>query len=138
VWLAAVSDRGDLSLRSTTGGRWGTTPISGRWSPYSSPSLAADTSGRMWLAAEEVGGEVVVRATEPHTTQWQSEIRLGQASETASTAVVPLPVAGVRVGALTSGGQQRWWTFGLPSTSMAGVTGARGGGFSASLQLRMP
>ena len=138
LWLAAVSDRGYLTLRSTTGGRWRTTPIDGRWSPYSSPSLAVDTSGRMWLAAEKTGGQVVVRATPPHSTQWKPAMTLGQASETAGTAVVPLPVAGGRIGARTDSGQQRWWTFGLSPTSMAGATGPHGGGYSASLRLRMP
>ena len=140
LWLAAVTSRGELSLRSTTGtGDWrAVASDDDRWSPYSSPALAADSAGRMWLAAEHLDGRVVVRATRPHTTQWQPGTALGFAAETASTAVAPLAVGGVRVGALTSGGQPRWWTVGLPRTSMAGAAGAHGGGFSASLQQRMP
>jgi surface antigen len=139
LWLAAVTSHGGLSVRSTTDGRWHSTSSGGDgWSPYSSPSLAADPSGRMWLAAERAGGQVVLRSTRAHETRWQPGTALGRASETASTAVVPLPVGGVRVGALTQDAQQRWWTVGLPRTSMAGLSGARGGGFSASLWLRMP
>ena len=120
-------------------GRWhGVAPDSSRWSPYSSPALAADSAGRMWLAAEHLDGRVVVRATRPHTTRWLAKASLGPAAKTASTAISPLAVGGVRVGALTTGGQPRWWTVGLPKTSMAGAAGAHGGGFSASLQLRMP
>jgi surface antigen len=139
IWLAGVSAKGDLQLVSTTGEEWRTAPSGGgRWSPYSSPALAADNSGRMWLAAERAGGRVVVRATLPHTAEWHPETATGVADETGSTTLVALPVGGVRVGAVTQDGHPRWWTLGLPRTSMAGGVGARGGGFSAILRLRMP
>ena len=140
VWLTAVTARGGLTLRSTTGdGRWhGASPVGGLWSPYSSPALTVDATGRTWLAAERLDGRVVVRATRGQTTQWQPERALGAAAKTASTAITPLAVGGVRVGAVSTGGRPRWWTVGLPSTSMAGAAGARAGGFSPILQLRMP
>jgi hypothetical protein len=79
-----------------------------------------------------------VRSTRPTDTRWQPEHALGPAAQTASTMISPLAVGGVRVGALSGGGRPRWWTVGLPTTSMAGAVGAHGGGFSSSLQLRMP
>ena len=140
LWLAAVGVRGDLTVRRTTAtGRWrSVTPDGGRWSPYSSPALATDTAGRMWLAAEHLGGQVGVRSIRALGTRWQPEHLLGPAAKTASATVSPLAVGGVRVGALSGGGLPRWWTVGLPKTSMAGAVGAHGGGFSSSLQQRMP
>ena len=141
LWLAAVGVRGELTVRRTTAsGHWRTvTPDGGgRWSPYSSPALAPDTAGRMWLAAEHLSGLVAVRGTRPLGARWLPEHPLGPAAKTASTTISPLSVGGVRVGGLAGGGRARWWTVGLPTTSMAGAVGAHGGGFSSSLQLRMP
>jgi surface antigen len=140
VWLAGISDHGRLSVQSTTGtGGWDTAAsTTGTWSPYSSPALSADSSGRLWLAAEHADGRVVVVATRPHSVEWQSESVLGPAGVTGSTTITPLAVGGVRVGALSGSDAERWWTQGLPATTMAGAPGAHGGGFSASLQLRMP
>jgi hypothetical protein len=140
LWLATVGVRGDLTVRRTTpNGRWrSVTPDGGRWSPYSSPALATDNAGRMWLAAEHLGGLVAVRSIRPLGTRWQPERPLGPAAKTASTTISPLAVGGVRVGALSGSGLERWWTVGLPKTSMAGAVGAHGGGFSSSLQQRMP
>jgi surface antigen len=139
VWLTAVSAHGELSVRSTSAtGGWHSASATGRWSPYSSPALGVDSIGRLWLAAERLDGQVVVRTTRPHTAQWRPERALGRADKTASTTVTPLAVAGVRVGALSRSGRPRWWTVGLPSTSMAGAVGAHGGSFSPALRLRIP
>ena len=140
LWLAAVTSRGELSLRSTTGpGAWhAVASDDDRWSPYSSPALAADSAGRMWLAAEHLDGRVVVRATtsahHPVAAGDRARVRRRDREHRDRTP---------RGGRRARGGPDVRPAASLVDRRTAEDLdgrgcGAHGGGFSASLQQRMP
>jgi len=138
AWLASVDQRGHLVVRHTRlrpGSPAWQRPRSmpGVWSPYSSPSLTIDSSGRTWLAAARVDGRVAVLSTSPtDPDRWRPSGGLPQvpASQTASAALTAT-VDGVLV-AVTDGHGRTVWRRPLGQSGLPVPHGPRGGGFSVS------
>ena len=138
IWLASVTSQGGLFTRSTDGRSPGwrrTAQLPGLWSPYASPALTGDVSGRVWLAATAVDGRGTIRVSRPGDSRWSRPraLRSGGSSVT-HTPVISVPPAyqggGVRVGTVTSRGRLRWRAIGL--SPAAAARGPRPGGFSAA------
>jgi len=138
AWLASVDQRGHLVVRHTRlrprSPAWQRPrSMPGVWSPYSSPSLTIDSSGRTWLAAARVDGRVAVLSTSPtDPDRWRPSGGLPQvpASQTASAALTAT-VDGVLV-AVTDGHGRTVWRRPLGQSGLPVPHGPRGGGFSVS------
>jgi surface antigen len=140
LWLTSVSSRGDLVTRSTNllGTRWQhPTRSAGQWSPYSSPATTVDSAGRLWLAAVSTSGRVVVRSTAPDSDRWRAPHALGRpVRETDSPVLVSQGVVGVRLATLSRHGAPAWHGTGA-RYPVAGIGGARAGGWAAALVVRL-
>jgi hypothetical protein len=129
--LASVTSRGALFSRHTgiSSTRWhGATRLGGLWSPYASPTIAPDDSGRPWLAAIDADGRVVVRGATA-AAGWGRRHRLSATgSVTDAPAVVALPSGGLRVDSVHGDGSLRSRRIG---TGGREKSRSRRGGFSA-------
>jgi hypothetical protein len=132
-----VTARGGLYTRATDGtsNRWQhTRRVDGVWSPYASPALATDGTGRIWLAAVGHDRSLVVQSSAPDATHWRRAHTLGPAvwSLTDSPALTTAATGGMRVGALTTDGRTLWRRATGHELAVGGQN-SRGGSFTVAL-----
>jgi surface antigen len=105
TWTARVSSAGDLTVRRPSG-RDARVGAPGVWSPYAAPSVAADDTGRIWLAGVARDGRVLLAHTSTSSTRWSRPRAFGHGGwSTTSTPTLAVDGRGrVHAFALTSGG----------------------------------
>jgi surface antigen len=131
AWAARVDASGTLTVRGSTAAHPSTLGARGSWSPTAAPSLAADSTGRVWAVAVSRAGHLFVTHIDPGARRWAAMRGLGSGtwSTTSSPSLVVDGQDRLRLVGVTSAGdlaERHLDLHGRPTWSMPARMGVAG------------